>query len=77
VQHHVKGSHQQFKYPRNPGKVTVPYPNRDLPADTLAAPGTAQAGLSTALQSHLLHASRGTSTSLYIAQLIQGIVGWP
>ena len=77
VMNHVKGSHHQFKHPRKTGKVTVPHPNKDLPAGTLAAPGTAQAGLSTALRSHLLHASRGICTSLYIAQLIQGIVGWP
>ncbi|MBZ8140637.1 hypothetical protein CLD22_12085 [Rubrivivax gelatinosus] len=41
---HTVGSHQQFKHPTKPGKVTVPHPKKDLP------PGTArsilkQAGL--------------------------------
>lgn len=29
------GSHKQFKHPAKPGKVTVPYPNRDVPMGTL------------------------------------------
>jgi len=37
---------------------------------SLAAHGMAQASLSTALRSHLLHACRGTCTSLYIALAI-------
>ena len=35
ILHHVKGSHQQFKHPSKPGKVTVPHPTRDLPIGTL------------------------------------------
>jgi predicted RNA binding protein YcfA (HicA-like mRNA interferase family) len=35
VMNHVKGSHHQFKHPRKTGKVTVPHPNKDLPAGTL------------------------------------------
>lgn len=35
VRQHVKGSHQQFRHPRKPGKVTVPHPKRDLPMGTL------------------------------------------
>ena len=35
VRNHVKGTHQHLKYPRKPGKVTVPHPNKDLPAGTL------------------------------------------
>jgi predicted RNA binding protein YcfA (HicA-like mRNA interferase family) len=30
-----KGSHVQFKYPTNPGRVTVPHPRRDIPLGTL------------------------------------------
>ena len=30
-----KGSHVQFKHPTKPGRVTVPYPNRDIPLGTL------------------------------------------
>jgi predicted RNA binding protein YcfA (HicA-like mRNA interferase family) len=30
-----KGSHVQFKHPAKPGRVTVPYPNRDIPLGTL------------------------------------------
>jgi predicted RNA binding protein YcfA (HicA-like mRNA interferase family) len=29
------GSHNQFKYPTKPGRVTVPHPNRDIPRGTL------------------------------------------
>lgn len=32
-----KGSHIQFKHPSKPGRVTVPHPNRDLPAGTVAS----------------------------------------
>ena len=35
IVHHVKGTHQQFKHPSKPGKVTVPHPTRDLPIGTL------------------------------------------
>ena len=31
----TKGSHQQFKHPTKPGRVTVPPPKRDLPLGTL------------------------------------------
>lgn len=31
----VKGSHQQFKHPTKPGRVTVPHPTKDLPLGTL------------------------------------------
>jgi predicted RNA binding protein YcfA (HicA-like mRNA interferase family) len=27
----TRGSHQQFKHPTKPGRVTVPHPKRDLP----------------------------------------------
>jgi predicted RNA binding protein YcfA (HicA-like mRNA interferase family) len=30
-----KGSHVQFKHPVKPGRVTVPYPRRDLPIGSL------------------------------------------
>jgi len=30
-----KGSHLQFKHPAKPGRVTVPYPKRDIPVGTL------------------------------------------
>jgi predicted RNA binding protein YcfA (HicA-like mRNA interferase family) len=30
-----KGSHQQFKHPTKPGRVTVPHPKRDIPLGTL------------------------------------------
>jgi predicted RNA binding protein YcfA (HicA-like mRNA interferase family) len=30
-----KGSHKQFKHPRKAGRVTVPYPKRDIPIGTL------------------------------------------
>ncbi|MFO0292458.1 MAG: type II toxin-antitoxin system HicA family toxin [Rhodospirillales bacterium] len=30
-----KGSHQQFKHPSKPGRVTVPHPRRDIPPGTL------------------------------------------
>jgi len=29
------GSHKQFKHPTKTGRVTVPYPKRDLPLGTL------------------------------------------
>jgi predicted RNA binding protein YcfA (HicA-like mRNA interferase family) len=29
------GSHKQFKHPARPGRVTVPYPKRDIPVGTL------------------------------------------
>lgn len=29
------GSHKQFKHPTKKGRVTVPYPKRDIHADTL------------------------------------------
>ncbi|MGP8049879.1 MAG: type II toxin-antitoxin system HicA family toxin [Desulfobaccales bacterium] len=30
-----RGSHVQFKHPANPGRVTVPHPEKDIPAKTL------------------------------------------
>ncbi|MCZ8280395.1 MAG: type II toxin-antitoxin system HicA family toxin [Acetobacteraceae bacterium] len=30
-----RGSHVQFKHASKPGRVTVPHPERDLPAGTL------------------------------------------
>lgn len=30
-----KGSHLQFKHAKNPGRVTVPHPERDIPIGTL------------------------------------------
>ena len=33
--HHVGGSHQQFKHPEKPGRVTVPHPKKDLPIGTI------------------------------------------
>ena len=30
-----KGSHVQLKHPRQPGRVTVPHPKKDLPIGTL------------------------------------------
>lgn len=30
-----EGSHKQFKHPVKPGRVTVPYPKRDIPLGTL------------------------------------------
>jgi predicted RNA binding protein YcfA (HicA-like mRNA interferase family) len=33
----TKGSHQTFKHPTKPGRVTVPHPKRDLPVGTLKA----------------------------------------
>jgi predicted RNA binding protein YcfA (HicA-like mRNA interferase family) len=32
---HVVGSHQQFRHPVNPGKVTIPHPKKDLPIGTV------------------------------------------
>ena len=29
------GSHKQFKHPVKPGRVTVPFPRKDVPAGTL------------------------------------------
>jgi predicted RNA binding protein YcfA (HicA-like mRNA interferase family) len=29
------GSHKQFKHPTKPGRVTVPFPRKDIPAGTL------------------------------------------
>jgi predicted RNA binding protein YcfA (HicA-like mRNA interferase family) len=29
------GSHKQFKHPMKPGRVTVPYPKKDVPKGTL------------------------------------------
>jgi len=29
------GSHKQFKYPSKPGRVTVVYPQKDVPGGTL------------------------------------------
>ncbi len=29
------GSHKQFKHASKPGRVTVPYPKRDIPVGTL------------------------------------------
>jgi predicted RNA binding protein YcfA (HicA-like mRNA interferase family) len=29
------GSHKQFKHPSKPGRVTVPYPKKDLPIGTI------------------------------------------
>ncbi|MFT8723364.1 MAG: type II toxin-antitoxin system HicA family toxin [Acetobacter syzygii] len=31
----TKGSHQQFKHPTKPGRVTVPHPKRDTPIGTV------------------------------------------
>ncbi|HTG27989.1 MAG TPA: type II toxin-antitoxin system HicA family toxin [Methylomirabilota bacterium] len=30
-----EGSHKQFKHPTKKGRVTVPYPKRDIPIGTL------------------------------------------
>ncbi|MDI6852698.1 MAG: type II toxin-antitoxin system HicA family toxin [Deltaproteobacteria bacterium] len=30
-----RGSHVQFKHPSKPGRVTVPHPEKDIPAKTL------------------------------------------
>lgn len=30
-----RGSHVQFKHPTKPGRVTVPHPEKDIPAKTL------------------------------------------
>ena len=32
---HTRGSHQQYKHPTKPGRVTVPHPKRDLPLGTV------------------------------------------
>ncbi|MCU6709336.1 type II toxin-antitoxin system HicA family toxin [Paenibacillus sp. J5C_2022] len=32
---HTKGSHKQFKHRTKKGRVTVPHPNKDLPAKTV------------------------------------------
>jgi predicted RNA binding protein YcfA (HicA-like mRNA interferase family) len=31
----IKGSHHQFKHQTKQGRVTVPHPNKDLPAGTI------------------------------------------
>ncbi len=31
----LRGSHLQFKHPTKPGRVTVPCPEKDIPAKTL------------------------------------------
>ena len=31
----IRGSHQQFKHPIKPGRVTIPHPKKDLPTGTL------------------------------------------
>jgi len=38
------GSHQQFRHPTKPGKVTVPHPKKDLPIGTVRS-ALKQAGL--------------------------------
>ena len=30
-----RGSHMQFKHPAKPGRVTVPHPEKDIPAKKL------------------------------------------
>jgi predicted RNA binding protein YcfA (HicA-like mRNA interferase family) len=30
----TRGSHQQFKHPSQPGKVTVPHPKKSIPTGT-------------------------------------------
>jgi predicted RNA binding protein YcfA (HicA-like mRNA interferase family) len=30
-----EGSHKQFKHPAKPGRVTVPFPRKDVPLGTL------------------------------------------
>ena len=30
-----RGSHEHFKHPEKPGRVTVPHPKKDLPVGTL------------------------------------------
>ncbi|MCP5467784.1 MAG: type II toxin-antitoxin system HicA family toxin [Deltaproteobacteria bacterium] len=32
---HSKGSHQQWKHPNKPGRVTLPHPKKDLPIGTI------------------------------------------
>ena len=31
----TEGSHQQFKHPTKPGRVTIPHPKKDLPKGTV------------------------------------------
>lgn len=31
----TRGSHRQYKHPEKKGRVTVPYPKKDLPLGTL------------------------------------------
>ena len=31
----TRGSHQQYKHPQKPGRVTVPHPKKDLPKGTV------------------------------------------
>ncbi|MCB1148269.1 MAG: type II toxin-antitoxin system HicA family toxin [Leptospiraceae bacterium] len=33
--HYIRGSHNQFKHPTKPGKVTVPHPKAELPKGTV------------------------------------------
>ncbi|MGG6237250.1 type II toxin-antitoxin system HicA family toxin [Nodosilinea sp. AN01ver1] len=35
ILNNVRGSHQQFKHPAYPGRVTVPHPKKDLPIGTV------------------------------------------
>lgn len=35
--HSVKGSHNHYKHPVKPGRVTVPHPKHDLPKGTIAS----------------------------------------
>ena len=32
---HTVGSHQQFKHPTKPGKITIPHPKKDIAIGTL------------------------------------------
>ena len=34
-EHHVKGSHHQYKHDTKEGKVTVPHPKKDIAVGTL------------------------------------------
>ena len=33
----TKGSHRQFRHPTKRGRVTVPYPDKDIPLGTVAS----------------------------------------
>jgi predicted RNA binding protein YcfA (HicA-like mRNA interferase family) len=35
--HSTTGSHRHFKHPSKPGKVTVPYPRKDMHPKTVAS----------------------------------------